>query len=52
MLKFNVVTSRNNGGISIILEENEKAIEVFVRSSGEKRESNLKVFDSIVESNC
>ncbi len=52
MLKFNVVTSRNNGGISIIMEEDEKTIEVFVRSSGEKTKSDLKVFGSIVESNA
>ncbi len=50
MLKFNVVTSGNNGGISIILEENEEAIEVFLRTSGEKRKTKLKIFDSIVES--
>ncbi len=52
MLKFNVVTSGTNGGISIILEENEKAIEVFVRASGEKKESTLKILDSIIESNA
>ncbi len=51
MFKCNVVTSRNKGGISIILEENEETIEVFLRSSGESTESNMKVFGSIVESN-
>ncbi len=51
MLKFNVVTSGNNGGISIIMEENEKAIEVFVCSSGKKMKSSLKIYGLIVETN-
>ena len=52
MLKFDVLASGNKGGISIILEENEKAIEVFIRSRGEKEESHLKISEAIVKSDA
>ncbi len=51
MIGFDVVPTGNNGGISIILEENEKAIEAFVRLKGEKKKSYLKVSETIVENN-
>jgi signal peptidase I len=43
MVRFDVVTSRNSGGISIILEKDEKIFEAFIRSRGEKKESYLKM---------
>ena len=52
MIKFDVSVSGNNGGISIILEEDEKSIEAFVSLRGEGKESYLKVSKSIVESDA
>jgi len=52
MLAFNVIATGNSGGISILLEENEKMYEVFVRSRGEKKESYIKISESIVASNA
>ena len=52
MLAFNVIATGSSGGISILLEENEKMYEVFVRSRGEKKESYVKISDSIVASNA
>ncbi|MCR4290983.1 MAG: S26 family signal peptidase [Candidatus Scalindua sp.] len=52
MLAFNVIATGNSGGISILLEENEKTYEVFVRSRGEKKESYIKISGSIVASNA
>ena len=52
MIKFDVSVSGNNGGISIILEEDEKSIEAFVSLRGEGKESYLKVSESIVESDA
>ena len=52
MIKFDVSVSGNNGGISIILEENEKSIEAFVSSRGDGKESYLKVSESIVKSDA
>jgi signal peptidase I len=43
MVRFDVVTSRNSGGISIILENDEKTFEAFIWSRGEKKESYLKM---------
>ena len=51
-LAFNVVITGNHGGISILLEEDEKTYEVFIRSKGGKGESHLKISDSIVDSNA
>ncbi len=51
MLAFNVVATGENGGILILLEEDEKTYEVFVRSQGEKKESYVKISGSIVVSN-
>jgi len=52
MLAFNVTTTRENGGISILLEEDEKTYEIFIRSRDEKKESHLEISGSIVESNA
>jgi signal peptidase I len=52
MLAFNVIATGKNGGISILLEEDEKTYEVFVRLRGEKKESHLKISGSIVGSNA
>lgn len=52
MVKFDVVTSRNSGGISIILEKDEKTFEAFIRSRGEKRESYLKMSNMIIVSDA
>jgi hypothetical protein len=51
-LAFNVIATGQNGGISILLEEDGKAYEIFVRSRGEKKESHLRISDSIVDSNA
>ncbi|MHC4322235.1 MAG: S26 family signal peptidase, partial [Planctomycetota bacterium] len=51
LLAFNVIATGINGGILILLEENEKTYEVFVRSRGEKKESYVKISGSIVASN-
>ncbi len=50
-LSFNVVATGNSGGISILLEEDEKTYEVFLRSREEKIESYLKISGSTVDSN-
>ncbi len=52
MLKFDVVTSGNKGGISIILEGDGKTIEAFVRSRDEAKETYLKMSDMIIESDA
>jgi signal peptidase I len=52
MLAFNVIASGENGGISILLEENEKTYEVFISFRGEKKESYVKIAGSIVASNA
>ncbi len=52
MIKFDVSVSRNNGGISVILQENEKEIEAFVSTGAGKRKSYLKVSGSIVKSDA
>jgi len=52
MLAFDVTTTGKNGGISILLEEDEKTYEVFIRSRGVKEESHLKISGSIVDSNA
>ncbi len=52
MLAFNVVATGNDGGISILLEEDEKTYEVFIRSRGGKEDSHIKISGSIVESNA
>ena len=52
MIKCDAVPAGVNGGISIILEENEKTFEVFVRLKGEKKESSLKVSGLIIESDA
>ena len=51
MLAFDVTTTGKSGGISILLEEDEKTYEVFIRSRGGKEESHLRISDSIVDSN-
>ena len=51
-LAFNVVATGNSGGISILLEEDEKTYEVFLRSREEKIESYLKISGSTVDSNA
>lgn len=43
MVRFDVIPSRNSGGVSIILEKDEKTFEAFVRLRGEKKESYLKM---------
>ncbi|MFQ5964014.1 MAG: S26 family signal peptidase [Candidatus Scalinduaceae bacterium] len=48
MIEFDVVTSRNNGGISLVLEQEEKTIEVFISARDEKKESYLKVSDLVI----
>lgn len=52
MIKFDVSASGNNGGISIILQENEKEIEAFVSTEAGKKKSYLKVSGSIVKSDA
>ena len=52
MINFDVSVSGNNGGISIILQENEKKIEAFVSTGAGKKKSYLKVFGSIVKSDA
>jgi hypothetical protein len=52
MIKFDVSVSENNGGISVILQENEKEIEAFVSTGAGKRKSYLKVSGSIVKSDA
>ena len=51
MLAFDVTTTGKSGGISILLEEDEKTYEVFIRSRGVKEEAHLKISGSIVDSN-
>ncbi len=51
-LAFNVIATENSGGISILLEEDEKTYEIFIRSSEEKKESHLKISGLTVESNA
>ena len=51
LLAFDVTATGNSGGISILLEENGKSYEVFVRSREEKSESYIKISGSIVASN-
>ncbi len=48
MLRFDVVTSRESGGILIVLEDNENTFEAFIRSKDEGKESYLKVKDTII----
>ncbi len=45
MVRFDVEASRNNGGISIILEEDGKIFEAFIRSRDETKESHLMMSD-------
>jgi signal peptidase I len=45
MVRFDVVSSRNSGGVSVIMEKDEKTFEVFIRLRGEKKESYLKMSD-------
>ena len=52
MVRFDVVTSRNSGGLSIILEKDEKTFEAFIRSRGEKKESYLKMSNSKIASDA
>lgn len=52
MIRFDAAASEDTGGISVILEENETKMEAFIRLRGDKRESHLKVSDSIVESDA
>ena len=52
MLAFDVVATGGNGGILILLEENGKTYEIFIRSRGEKKESYVKISGSIVASNA
>ncbi|GAX59491.1 signal peptidase I [Candidatus Scalindua japonica] len=52
MLSFNVAATGKNGGVLILLEEDDKTYEVFIRSQGEKKESYLKISGSIVDSNA
>ncbi len=52
MIKFDVSASGNNGGVSVILQENEKEIEAFVSTGAGKRKSYLKVSGSIVKSDA
>jgi signal peptidase I len=51
MLAFNVITTGENGGILILLEEDDKTYEVFIRSREEKKESYVKISGSVVDSN-
>ncbi len=51
MLAFDVVITGKGGGISILLEEDDKSYEVFVPSLGEKKKSYVKISGSIVDSN-
>ncbi len=50
MINFDVSISVNNGGVSIILQENEKTIEAYVASGAGKNKTHLKVSGSIVKS--
>ncbi len=52
MLSFDVIATGNNGGISILLEEDEKTYEIFIRLRGEKKESHLEISGSVVDSNA
>ncbi len=52
MLEFDVTTTGKNGGISILLEEDEETYEIFIRSRDEKKESHLEISGSIVDSNA
>lgn len=52
MINFDVSVSGKNGGISIILQENEKEIEAFVSIGAGKKKSYLKVSGSIVKSDA
>ena len=52
MIKFDVSVSGNNGGVSVILQENENEIEAFVSTGAGKRKSYLKVSGSIVKSDA
>ena len=52
MLAFDVVATGKNGGILILLEEDEKTYEIFVRLRGEKKKSHLMISGSIVDSNA
>ena len=52
MIKFDVSVSGDNGGISIILQENEKEIEAFVGTAAGKKKTSLKISGSIVKSDA
>ena len=52
MINFDVSVSGMNGGISIILQENENKIEAFVSTVTGMKESYLKVSGSIVKSDA
>jgi signal peptidase I len=52
MINFDVSVSGNNGGISIILQENEEKIEAFVSTGAGKKKSYLKISGSIVKSDA
>ena len=52
MLAFDVTTTGKSGGISILLEEDEKTYEVFIRSRGVKEEAHLKISGSVVDRNA
>jgi signal peptidase I len=52
MINFDVSVSGSNGGISIILQENEKKFEAFVSTGAGKKRSHLKVSGSIVKSDA
>lgn len=52
MLKFDVITTGNSGGILVKLEKDESVFEVFIQSKDEKKESYLKISNKIIDRNA